>query len=83
MTHTTEAEIRAILANMLADREVDVAALPNDAPIVLTLALDSLDAVDLAMELKRHFSVDVTESDTFDTTLEALAVLVDERRPRP
>lgn len=80
---TTEGEIRAILGEMLSDRGIDVAALPRDAPIVLTLALDSLDAVDLAMELKRRFSVDVTETDTFDTTLAALAALVVERRPRP
>jgi hypothetical protein len=33
------------------------------------------------MELKRRFLVELTESDTLDTTLAALAVLIEERRP--
>ncbi len=78
---TIEAEIPEILREMLGDRDVDVAGLPRDAPIVLTLALASFDAVDLAMELKPRFRVELTETNTFDTTFAALATLVEERQP--
>jgi acyl carrier protein len=79
---TTQAEIREILLEMLVDRHDEVGRLAPDAPIVLSLALDSLDAVDLAMELKRRFRVDLTEADTLNATLEVLARRIDELRPR-
>jgi acyl carrier protein len=80
----TETEIRGILKNMLEEeRSADVETLDRNAALLLTLQLDSLDAVDLAMELKRRFGVDFSEADTFDATLASVATLVQERSARP
>jgi len=77
---STQAEIRAILEAMFSKRRRRVDALNPRAPLLLELELDSLDAVDFAMELERHFGVGMTERDIFDATLESLANLIDVRR---
>jgi acyl carrier protein len=75
-----ETEIRSILSQMFADRDVDIAGLDRDEPLLLTLGLDSLDAVDLAMELRRRLTVEFSEADAYDASLSKLASPVLERR---
>ena len=71
-----EARVREILASLFGERGVDAALLAAEEPLVKSVRLDSLDAVDLAMELERTFHVPLSERDTQDATLAALVSLI-------
>lgn len=79
-TGAIQAEILDMLREILGERAGDVDGLDPNAPLLFALELDSLDAVDVTMELKRRYRVELSETDTSNATLASLAALVQGRR---
>jgi acyl carrier protein len=64
MTKTKE-EIREIVRKIIAEiaPDEDVSDLKADVPLREQLDLDSMDFLDIVMELRKQYSIDVPEAD--------------------
>ena len=54
-----EGEVRKVLAEVLSELGVDPDSVADSATLGAELELDSTDAVEIGLELKRHFGVAV------------------------
>jgi acyl carrier protein len=55
----TESEVREVLAEIMSELGVEPDSVGDSATLGTDLELDSTDAVEIGLELKRHFSVAV------------------------
>jgi acyl carrier protein len=72
----TEGEVRKVLAEVLSELGVDPDSVADSATLGADLELDSTDAVEIGLELKRHFSVAVKVQVKGGETLGDLVKLV-------
>ncbi|MDR2807322.1 MAG: acyl carrier protein [Puniceicoccales bacterium] len=61
----TKEEIREIIREIIAEiaPDADVSALKAEVPLREQLDLDSMDFLDIVMELRKRYAVDVPEAD--------------------
>ena len=79
----TKAKLKKILAEEMNLPMLQQADFNDDAPLFgESLGLDSLDAVELVIVIKKHFGVeiaDMDESKTAFSSINALAAYIDQR----
>jgi acyl carrier protein len=79
----TPAEIKAVILDILEGiaPDEDLGQLKEDVPLREQLELDSMDFLDIVMELRKRYRVQIPEDDyvhlsTLDSTVEYLAPLM-------
>jgi len=73
-----------ILEQLFGDREgVDVASLTDDSQLEQALDLDSMDVVDLAMELETRLDAEIEGKPSEIRTLSALLAAIEAAAVRP
>lgn len=73
---TTEADVRQAVTEILADIGVEAESITGTAVLGRDLELDSTDAVEVGLELKRRFNVSVRVQVKGDETVASLVGLV-------
>jgi acyl carrier protein len=73
---TTEADVRQAVAEILAEIGVEPESIAGPAVLGRDLELDSTDAVEVGLELKRRFNVSVRVQVKGDETVASLVGLV-------
>lgn len=81
----TKARLKSILAKEMNLQDLTREGFDDDAPIFgESLGLDSLDAVEMVIVIKKHFGVemmDTEESKTAFSSINALVTFIDQRLP--
>jgi acyl carrier protein len=79
----TPAEIKAVILDILADiaPDEDLSGLKEDVPLREQLELDSMDFLDIVMELRKRYRVQIPEDDyvelaSMESTVKYLAPLM-------
>jgi acyl carrier protein len=79
----TPVEIKQVIFDILEDiaPDEDLSTLVDDVPLRQQLELDSMDFLDIVMELRKRYRVQIPEDDyvnlaTIDSTVEYLAPLM-------
>ena len=82
----TREEVKQSILNIIADiiPDEDLSNINEDAPLREEAGLDSMDFLDIVMELRKRFSIDVPEKDykefiTLNSSTSYLAPLMEEK----
>lgn len=78
----TKEQIRAMILEIIAQiiPDEDLSQLRNDVPIREQVELDSMDFLDIVMELRKRYGIEVPESDYMElATLDSSAAYLEPR----
>lgn len=63
MTASTEAQVKSIVAQSLGLAEADIRRLHDGTDFCVDLGVDSLDWIELWMQIEEYFVIDVSDAD--------------------
>jgi len=85
MTPTTLQDVQKLLSENLSLNGIDFSNVDADAPLFANLGLDSLDAVELVIVLKKHYDIiieDMKEGKEVFASLESLRRFIEQTRKK-
>ena len=85
MIPTTSQDVQKLLSENLSLNGIDFSNVDADAPLFANLGLDSLDAVELVIVLKKHYDIiieDMKEGKEVFASLESLRRFIEQTRKK-